>query len=172
MARIKIETSSTIQFSENGEVVYFIVNIKELFNVSSNYNGMKSIIRKAFEKSKRYVPIKTGLMRSSYTLEYVNSDVVRLFFDPNKILGKTRLGKVVKTYYPKYLVEKAKTFNWLDVVMKQFLDSLIADVKALQIKKDLEDALTLAAALAFIKRFNDQYKEKQKEYKETQARGV
>jgi len=111
MAKIKINTSSTIQFSEDGEVVYFIVNIKELFNVSSNYNGMKSIIRKAFEISKRFVPIKTGLMRSSYTLEYISSDVVRLYFDPNKILGKTRLGRVVQTYYPKYLVEKSKTFN-------------------------------------------------------------
>lgn len=165
MAKIKIDTSSTIQFSEDGEVVYFMVNIKELFNISSNYNGMKSIIRKAFGISKQYVPIKTGLMRSSYTLEYISSDVIRLFFDPTKILGKTRLGVVVKTYYPRYLVEKSKTFNWLDVVMKKFLDSLIGDVKALKKQKDIEDALSLAAALLFMKQFNDQYIEKQKKYK-------
>ena len=172
MNKIKIDTSSTIQFSDNGEVVYFNVNIKELFNVSTNYNGIKSIIRKAFTISKQFVPIKTGLMRLSYTLEYINSDVVYIYFDPQKILGKTRLGRVVQTYYPKYLVEKSKTFNWLDIVMKKFLDSLIADMRALKKMKDTEDALSLTVALLFLKRFNDEYIEKQNKYKEEQSRRV
>ena len=111
MEKIKLNTSTTIQFSDSDDVVFFLVNIQEMFNVSSNYNGMKSIIRSVFEISKRFVPFKTGLMRSSYTLEYINADVVRLFFDPAKILGKTRLGRTVRTYYPKYLIMKPKTAN-------------------------------------------------------------
>ena len=171
MDRIKINNSSMVEFSDNGTIVYFNINIKELFNVTANYPGMRSSIRKAFETSKRYIPIKTGLMRSSYTLEYISVEVIRVFFDPDKILGKTRLGVIVKDYYPRYLVEKSKTFNWLDIVMKQFIDSLISDVKQLKKMKDTEDALTITAALLFLKQFDNQYKEKIEKYKEEQKRG-
>jgi hypothetical protein len=56
--------------------------------------------------------------------------------------------------------------------MKKFLDSLIADMRALKKQKDTEDALSLAVALLFMKRFNDEYIEKQNKYKEDQSRRV
>ena len=170
--KIKIDTSSSIQFSDDGNLVYFNVNIKDLFNVSSNYPGIKSLIRKAFTLSKQYIPIKTGLMRSSYTIEYISSDVAQIYFDPAKIVGRTRLGRTVKEYYPKYLIEKVKTFNWLDIVMKHFFNTLINDMIKLKKNQEDIDKLSIAAALLFLKQFDEQFKEKQEKYKKTQNREV
>lgn len=151
------------EYDDRGELVYFIVNIYELFGVEISYPGLRRVIRKAYRDSKRVTPIDTGLMRSSYTLQFMSNRRVMLFFDPNKILGKTRGGKKVTTYYPKYLVEKKATFNWMDVLMNSFFLSLLAGVREINRKhkdKDKRDKIIKTTAmLAFYKLFKDQMKE-------------
>jgi len=88
-----------------------LVNVEELFKVNLSYPGILNILKKAFNESKKFIPVWTGLMKSSYTMDRINNTAVMIYFDPQKILGKKRLGRVVKVYYPKYLKDKSTTFN-------------------------------------------------------------
>lgn len=115
--------------SNQGDIVFFIVNVKELFGMTLDSPGMKSALNAAFDESRKYIPIDTGLMRRSYTMRRISDDQVYVYFDPAKILGQKRKGITVDDYYPKYLAEKAKTFNWLTIVMSHFYDKLFAAVK-------------------------------------------
>ena len=160
---MKINSSAHIQFSDDGSLVYFNINVKELFDVNLRYPGIKNALNVAFSESKSVVPIKTGLMRRSYTMDILNEDTIRVYFDPNKIVGQKRLGTVVKEYYPKYLKEHSKTFNWLDVVMSKFLKSLYLSAKELERKKERDDAFKLVAFLALYKTFINQLDKKIKE---------
>ena len=83
----------------------------------------------AFFRSKKVVPFKTGLMRSSYTMDKETINSVKVYFDPSKILGKMRLGVRVKSYYPRYLSQYPKTFNWMDLVIRTFLHTLLAEIR-------------------------------------------
>ena len=116
--------------------VYFRVNLKEIFGVDINYPGLIGCLKKAFALSKKYVPFKTGLMLSAYTMEEVSPTIYEIYFDRNKIVGKKRLGVIVKDYYPQYLVEYSSRMNWLDILSYQFYRVLITEASKLE--KDLE----------------------------------
>jgi hypothetical protein len=108
---MQYNSSYVFQYSDDGDLVYFLVNVNELFNVSLSYPGMITAIRKSFRDSKSYIPYKTGLLRSSFSIKRLNNDTMMVFFDPAKLLGKKRFGRTNNTYYAKYLKEHAKTFN-------------------------------------------------------------
>lgn len=116
--------------------VYFRVNLKELFGVDINYPGLIGCLKRAFAISKKYVPYKTGLMLSSYTMEEITPSIYEIYFDRNKIVGKKRLGQIVKDYYPQYLVEYSSRMNWLDILSYQFYKVLITEAAKLEPDKE------------------------------------
>ncbi len=59
---MKLNTNISFQFSDKDNLVYFIVDIKELFDVSLSYPGIRTSLRKAFNNSKKFIPVDTGLM--------------------------------------------------------------------------------------------------------------
>lgn len=141
-------------FDDDGNLVYFIINVEELFNTKLRYKGMMTALRKALVQSRRVVPFKTGRLRSSYKLERVNSTTVRLYFDPS-VLGDV--------YYAKYLIEYPKTRLWLQGVMTVFLYNLILSIKKLESKKkNKEELIKLTAALVLLDKMNDELKKQQK----------
>lgn len=131
-----MNSNYNIQYSERGQLVYFEVDMKELFNVDLNTPDVISALNKAFNVSKSVVPIKTGLMLRSYTMKKISSTSVRCYFDPEKIIGKTRLGKTVKEYYPQYLVDTPKRYDWLQVLIKKFYDALRIQMEKLAKKNE------------------------------------
>jgi hypothetical protein len=130
-----------IQYSDRGKLIYFDVDMKELFNVTLSTPGVISALNYAFRISKSAVPVQTGLMLRSYTMTNISSTTVRCFFDPDKILGKKRLGRIVKEYYPQYLVETPKRFDWLQILIKRFYDALKLQMELLS-KKNKEIDMT------------------------------
>lgn len=128
--------------SNQGDEVFFIVNVKELFNIDLNFPGIIGALNKAFMAAKAVTPIDTGLMRRSMTMIKLDDYRVKIFFDRDKIVGKKRKGIIVKDYYPIYLADHAKTFNWLTIVIKHFYDTLYPAVKALR-KKSAENKATI-----------------------------
>lgn len=172
---MKINTSYTMEFEDDGSLVYFKVNVKELFDINLLYPGIVTALNKAFRYSKKFIPVKTGLMKSSYTMDRINNEAVMVYFDPQKILGKKRLGRIVKVYYPQYLKEYSSRFNWLDIIMRNFFNELISNVKQLDKKQKEKSKINLIAALAFLKILEDNYKKKKEEAaakKETSRRSV
>lgn len=123
-----------IQYSERGQLVYFDVDMKELFNVNLSFPGVISALNKAFNVSKSVVPIKTGLMLRSYTMKKISSSKVRCFFDPKKIVGQKRLGRIVKEYYPQYLVDTPKRYDWLQILIMKFYKAL--EIEMLKLSKE------------------------------------
>lgn len=173
---MKSTENTTIDFTydDKGDMVYFMVNLEQLYGIKTSFPGLRSKIMKSFQESKKVTPIDTGLMRSSYSLHYVADNRVLLFFDPHKIIGKKRKGRIVKEYYPKYLAEKAKTFSWLDIVARRFFTVLLQGIRELnkQIEKDNKKSkdkrqiISTAAFLSFYKLFTDNLKNKIKTGKE------
>jgi len=168
MAELKYKTSKALEFSDDGSLVYFTVNVKELFNVSLSYPGMRTAVRTAFIKSKKYIPVKTGLMKKSYTMKPLTKNTVMFMFDPQKILGKRRGKYTVKNYYPQYLNDTDARRGWLDLIMKQFYSVLIALVKQIEAKrkkKELLKGISTATAVGFLSAFMTTYNKKLKEEK-------
>lgn len=120
-----------IKYSNNSKLIYFEVDMKELFNVDLSTPGVLTALNYAFNVSKSAVPIKTGLMLRSYTIDKISSTTVRCYFDPKKIIGQKRLGRVVKEYYPQYLVRFPSRINWLDIVIKKFYEALKIEMEKL-----------------------------------------
>lgn len=120
-----------IRYSDTGQLVFFEVDMQELFGINISTPGVISALNKAFNVSKTAVPIKTGLMLRSYTMDKISDTTVRCYFDPKKIIGKKRLNRIVKEYYPQYLVQYPSRLNWLDIVIKRFYDALKIEMKAL-----------------------------------------
>lgn len=120
--------------SNQSDEVFFIVNVKELFNVDLTYPGIIGALNSAFMDAKSVTPIDTGLMRRSMTMIKLDEYRVKIFFDRDKIVGKMRKGVIVKDYYPIYLADHAKTFNWLTIVIKHFYDTLYAAMRNLKKK--------------------------------------
>ena len=83
-----IPTSYNFEFSDDGPLVYFNVNIKQLFEVNATYPGMRRAVRRAFDATKKYVPYKTGLLRSSYTVDLLNKEIYMVYFDPQPLMSK------------------------------------------------------------------------------------
>jgi hypothetical protein len=168
---MEYNTSYIFQYSDDGDLVYFIVNVNQLFNINLSYPGVLTAIKKAFDESKRYIPFKTGLLKKSYSMKRINNDSIMIFFDPAKLLGKKRLGKMNKTYYAKYLKEHTKTFNWLDIIMKNFYDRLLRLIRIIEKKSKKNNTLgnlTTAAAILFYSDFLKKYKEKLEAFKKEQ----
>lgn len=167
---MKTIENTTIDFTydDKGDMVYFMVNLEQLYGIKTSFPGLRSKIRKAFEESRKVTPIDTGLMRSSYSIQYVADNRVLLFFDPHKIIGKNRKGRIVKEYYPMYLADKAKTFSWLDIVARRFFTVLLQGIRELnkQIEKDNKKSkdkrqtVSLVAFLSFYKLFKDNLRNK------------
>lgn len=149
--------------------VFFDVNVNELFGLTINTPGMKTALNKAFRISKNYVPVDSGITKKSYTIKILNNTTAHIFFDPNKVVGKSRFGRKVKTYYVQYIDASAARFNWLSIVIKRFYDSLYASAKAIirKIKdKLLREAIATTAlgmGVAFKSRLDTMYKLKKEE---------
>ena len=129
-----MKSNYNIQYSDTGKLVYFQVDMMELFHIDLSTPGVPTALNHAFNVSKSAVPVKTGLMLRSYTMDKISSTTVRCYFDPEKIIGKKRLGKVVKEYYPQYLVNYPSRVNWLDLVIKRFYDALMVEMEKLSKK--------------------------------------
>lgn len=134
-----MKSNIDIQIQDEGDLVYFICDVKELFGVDLNTTGVKNALNYAFNVSKSVVPIQTGLMLRSYTIKQISSTAIMCFFDPKKIVGQKRLGKVVKEYYPQYLKKYPKRFNWMDIIVKKFYENLKIEMKKLKKKNDKID---------------------------------
>jgi len=131
-----MKSSYNIQYEDRGKLVYFLVDVKELFNIDLKTPGFIAALNNAFNISKTAVPVKTGLMLRSYTMSKISSSTVRCYFDPEKILGRKRLGRIVTEYYPQYLVDTPKRFDWLQILVKKFYDALKLQMEALAKKND------------------------------------
>lgn len=122
----------SIRYDDHGLIVYFDVDIGELFGIDLYTTGVRTALNQAFQEAKKVIPYKTGLMRRSFTMIRVSSYTkLRCYFDPKKILGVKRLGKVVTEYYPRYLVQYPKRYNWLDLVMLKFFATLKLEMSRL-----------------------------------------
>lgn len=117
-----------------GEIVFFQCDLDEMFGITIDYPGIRGALNRAFNESKNYIPVDTGLMKASYTMRTLSDTMVELYFDPQKIIGKTRKGKTVKEYYPQYVGSSGsanRAWNWLTIVMRHFYDKLITEVRNL-----------------------------------------
>lgn len=153
---ITYNSSYRPEFDDDGNLVYFIINVNELFNTTLNYKGMMTSLRQALFISRQRVPFKTGRLRSSYKMERLNSNTVRLSFDPS-VLGEV--------YYAKYLIEYHKTRLWLQIVMTVFLYNLVKSIRDIEAKKkkDKKTKIALTAALVLLEKMNEDLKKQQKE---------
>lgn len=165
-----MNSNYNIQYSDKGKLVYFDVDMKELFNVDLKFPGVVSALNKAFRVSKSAVPVQTGLMLKSYTMKPISSTTVRCFFDPEKIIGKTRLGRVVKDYYPQYLVEYPKRFNWLQILIKRFYDALRLDMEKLKAKNDEIDLTKFYLFLLLLLEEMEEMKKREKKRRELEKK--
>ena len=129
-------SSMGVEFSDDGSLVYFKVNMKELFRVNLETPGVKSALNEAFKASKELIPVDTGLMLKSYTMDELSNNSIICYFDRKKIIGQTRKGYKVKNYYPSYLKDYASRLTWLDLIIKRFYNTLIKNIKQINKKKN------------------------------------
>lgn len=134
-------TSRKVQYDDRGKLVYFKIDVKELFGITLEEPGILQALRYAFNVSKSVVPIKTGLMLRSYTFKPISNTTVMCYFDPEKIIGKKRMGRVVTEYYPAYLFRFPSRYNWLDAVIEKFFSELNLSVRKLSKKNQNIDML-------------------------------
>lgn len=122
-----------------GSIVFFQCDLEEMFGINLDYPGIRSALNDAFANSKHYIPVDTGLMKSSYTMRPKSDTLIECFFDPDKIVGQMRKGHKVDEYYPQYVGSSGggnRAWNWLTIVMNHFYDTLISDVKSLSHRKE------------------------------------
>lgn len=142
--------ASTYQPNQ-GSLVFFLVDLNEMFGVNIDYPKMRTALYNAFTESKRYIPVDTGLMKRSYSMRFQSDTVVEVFFDPQIILGGSRDGKPVQDYYPQYVGSSGasnRAWNWLTIVMSHFYDKLISEVREIirsgKTQERKEDNLSVA----------------------------
>lgn len=154
--------------SQSSDEVFFIVNIKELFNVDLSYPGIKTSLNKAFMFSKQYIPVDTGITKRSYSIREIDNNRVKIFFDKTKVIGQIRKGRKVDVYYIRFIAEHAKRFNWLTIVIYQFYTELFKEIKKLKIKqkKNEQNIKGSEISTATFLIFFDQLKENYKQIKE------
>ena len=160
----QIKAAPTNKLNQS-DIVFFIVDVNELFGITLDYPGIIGALNNAFLDSKQYIPVATGLTKRSYTMEKINETQVRIYFDPKKIIGQVRKGVTVKEYYVVYIAQNAKRFNWLSIVMKHFYDRLYKEVKDIG-KKHPNKPIDPTNYLAFIAFFNADYEQKKEEAKQ------
>ena len=176
MASTTFQVRAAVGYRYNqSDIVFFRVNLNEMFGVDINYRGMKKCLNTAFLACKKFVPIDTGLTYRSFTQKQLTDYEIEYFFDPAKIVGKTRKGVVVKDYYVKYIAASPKNYSWLTKVIYEFYETLFREVSHLprakkQIKqgermvvydKDIDDQ----NARIFMMTLREEYKLKRKEEK-------
>lgn len=135
--------------NRGNDKVFFNVNVNELFGLTVNTPGMRTALNKAFQVSKNYVPVASGVTKRSYTMKILGKNAAQIFFDPNKVVGASRFGIKVKSYYVPHIAENPGRFNWLSIVIKRFYDSLYASVKAI-IRKIKNKSLREATATTML----------------------
>lgn len=124
------------------DIVFFRVNVQELFNIDLNYRGIRTCLNRAFESCKQYIPYDSGLTYRSFTPKILNDSTVEYFFDPSKIVGQMRKGKrdkearLVTDYYVVYIAETTKNFSWLTKVIYEFYETLFREVSKLKKAKE------------------------------------
>lgn len=151
-----------MEFSDDGLLVYFKVNVRELFGVYLDEPGVMSALNAAFKASRELVPVRTGLMKRSYTMDKLSNESVICYFDRSKIIGQERFGHKVKVYYPSYLKEYASRLTWLDLIMKRFYNTLITELKDIN-KKKKEKPIVMDNFRVFWKEFLVSFELKKKE---------
>lgn len=148
MAEFKTSTEPMFRSAgykaEQGQLVYFDVYLDEMFGIDLDYPGIKGALNAAFFESKRYVPVDTGLMKSSYVMRPKSDTLIECLFDPAKIVGQMRKGRKVTEYYPQWVGTSGpgnSAWEWLTTVVSKFIGKLMSEVKALgksQTAKDRE----------------------------------
>lgn len=159
-----------IKYSDTGKLVYFEADVKELFNVDLSTPGVIVALNYAFNVSKSAVPVKTGLMLRSYRIDKISNTTVRCYFDPKRIIGKKRLGKVVKEYYPQYLVRYPSRLNWLDIVIKRFYETLKIEMGKLAKTNEKIDQKNFNQFFLLLIATMNQKTEQEKKFREEQEK--
>ena len=167
----KLRETVTEQVHNQGQEVFFITDIYELFGVPISYPGMVSAINAAFMAAKNVTPYKTGYSRKAFVMARLDDHRVKLYYDRSKIVGGMRLGKKVETYYPIWWFENSKLFNFLDIIMKKWYDTLYSNVRKLFMNNDVmfgndPNKPSFAGFEVFIKEFNKLYYAKKEEAKQ------
>ena len=174
----KIEVKGNTKNNTQSGIVFFIIDLKSLFNIDLSYHGVKDVLNRAFNASKHAIPVDTGLTKKSYSQKQLDDYRVYYYFDPNKIIGQIRKGVKVKDYYVQYIAESAKNFNWISVLMKMFYDELFKGMKSLykkheEKKESSKRLMNLGYAMIFKEQIDQEYKvmkEKKKEEIDEQKR--
>jgi len=155
--------------SQSDEEVFWIVNLKELFDIDLNFKGIKNILNKAFMKAKEFVPYDTGITRKSMRQIQLDTYRIKIFFDKNRVIGQIRKGVKVKEYYVKYIAEHASRFNWLSICMYHYYITLFNEMKNLQKRKFNESGntagISLLMAAVFMEQIRAEYEAKKEEAK-------
>lgn len=177
MASTTFQVRAAVDYRLNqSDVVFFRVNLKEMFGVDINYRGMRKCLNTAFMSCKQYVPFDTGITYRSFTQKQLTDYEIEYFFDPKKVIGQTRKGVVVKDYYVKYIASTPKNYSWLTKVMYDFYETLFREVSHLpKAKKQIakgermyvydEQILDDKGAKIFVRTLREEYRLKREEAK-------
>lgn len=176
MASTTFQVRAAVDYRLNqSDIVFFRVNLNEMFGVDINYRGMKKCLNTAFMSCKKYIPFDTGITYRSFTQKQLTDYEIEYFFDPAKVIGKTRKGVVVKEYYVKYIAASPKNYSWLTKVMYEFYETLFREVSHLpRAKKQIKQGERMVVygrdiddqnARIFMMTLREEYKLKRKEEK-------
>lgn len=176
MASTTFQVRASVDYRLNqSDIVFFRVNLNEMFGVDINYRGMKKCLNTAFLASKKFVPIDTGLTYRSFTQKQLTDYEIEYFFDPKKIVGQTRKGVVVKDYYVKYIASTPKNYSWLTKVIYEFYETLFREVSHLpRAKQQIKQGERMSVydgqiddynARIFMRTLREEYKLKREEEK-------
>ena len=132
MASTTFQVRAAVDYRLNqSDIVFFRVNLNEMFGVDINYRGMKKCLNTAFMSCKKYIPYDTGITYRSFTQKQLTDYEIEYFFDPKKVVGQTRKGVIVKDYYVKYIASTPKNYSWLTKVIYEFYETLFREVSHL-----------------------------------------
>lgn len=176
MASTTFQVRASVDYRLNqSDIVFFRVNLNEMFGVDINYRGMKKCLNTAFMSCKKYIPYDTGITYRSFTQKQLTDYEIEYFFDPKKVVGQTRKGVIVKDYYVKYIASTPKNYSWLTKVIYEFYETLFREVSHLprakqQIKQGermfvYDGQIDDLNARIFMRTLREEYKLKREEEK-------
>lgn len=119
-----------------GDIVFFRIDVYEMFNINLDYPGIKSCLNKAYLGCRKYIPYDTGITYRSFTPKVINDHTMEYFFDPAKVIGQNRKGKVVSEYYVQYIAATPKNYSWLTKVIYDFYEIFFREVSKLKKAKE------------------------------------
>lgn len=124
-----------------GDIVFFRIDVNELFGITLDYPGIRTCLNNAFVGCKKYIPYDTGITYRSFTKKKINDHIMEYFFDPNKVIGQNRKGKIVEQYYVQYIASTPKNYSWLTKVIYEFYEIMFKEVGQLKrARKKINDA--------------------------------